>query len=267
VVHPSNDTIDISLPHRTEIKSFREDPPQAAIRVLILPALPGVVCVREIHGRTGVPFDELPEREFAPAIVRDDAFDFLMTLEGGMHGIRRAVRDEINNGEQTLSFDMREELHRGRAFDRVALPARHVFGSLCNVAHQASPALFLCTLSAIPMAFLAVVRELDFQVRTAACDPGIDGFVYEPDVVCNDFRRHERVEHALDPRGQHRIVLNLPILLFRASSALPRQHPCVCRMITSSFAVSLQFASNGRVMDAEFLCNVSVAHAELFESR
>ena len=100
-------------------------PAQPAIGVLVLPALPGVVRFRKEHGRVRIPLDHPPERELAPAVIRDGlVFECRAALESRMHRIGRAVRHEVGDGIQAR-VHVRQYASSTRTLDGIAFSAGH----------------------------------------------------------------------------------------------------------------------------------------------
>ncbi len=224
-------------------------PPEAAIGVLVLPALPRVVRLRKIHGGLGIPLNHTPERELAPAVIGDRLiFELLSAFEGRVYRVGRTVGHEIGHGIEAR-MHMGEYPRPGRALYRIALPARG--RSFLNRAHEPRPALFLRPLRAVSPSLAAALGQAVQQVRPRAVHPGIHGLVVEAKAVPDHLRRDERVEQGFDRVSQSLVVLKHSGTLLGAPATLPGETVGVRGMVRAVLShVADKLSTYGRTITA-----------------
>jgi len=121
VVHFENHAVELPFRDGTKVKTFGEYPPQPAVRVFVLAALPRTVWVGKKDSGGGIPLNHAPECELASTVVGDDAGKGNL-FERCMDAIGGSVLHQINSRIEARAFDVRQQ-SRSRASDNgVALP-------------------------------------------------------------------------------------------------------------------------------------------------
>lgn len=253
--------VDISLQFLPERCSFWKESTQEAVRVFACAPFPRMVRVREVHFRAGVSLDEFPEREFAPAIIRNGAT--WQPLQRRCHGLMREVRTHLwhdpRHDEPALAVHVHKQPGSVSADDGVALPipdARavlHHLGPRFNAPDQFRPSLDLTRVLPVPVSHLAPLGQKDGKVFPRALNPGVYGVIRN----CSDLSRRllggaTSSEKLHDSITELVVILNFPLLPFRPLSqslglSLGNKDVVFSRH-------SFQFPGDGTSVDAEYAC-------------